>query len=74
MESHDQQKMLASLTRKHMHALQQTNKRKRDNEDTDELVDKKLPTSSGMILVDHMIIVVMLCDITGNVEQSDEVR
>jgi len=37
--------MLASLTRKHMHALQQTNKRKIDNDnDVDESVDKKLPS------------------------------
>lgn len=41
--------MLASLTRKHMHALQQTNKRKRedDDNDVDELVDNK-PSSPGI--------------------------
>ena len=42
--------MLASLTRKHMHALQQTNKRKRDDDGSDELVDKKIPSSPGMII------------------------
>lgn len=45
--------MLASLTRKHMHALQQTNKRKRDNDEVDDevvtAIDKKVPSSPGMM-------------------------
>ncbi|XP_065901050.1 E3 ubiquitin-protein ligase RING2-A-like [Dysidea avara] len=42
MEPQDQQKVLASLTRRHMHALQQTNKRKRDTSmDSDQQDDRK---------------------------------
>lgn len=44
LESHEQQKMLASLTRKHMHALQQSNRRKKENEvDTDDVTDRRSP-------------------------------
>lgn len=68
--------MLASLTRKHMHALQQTNRRKRDNDEIDDetpAVDKKAPSSPGTgASHDH---VVTPCDpLTGSVDLSDEVR
>lgn len=44
-----------------MHALQQTNKRKRDS-DNDIDDDKKVPSSPGIIISDHMIIVMTSCD------------
>ena len=43
--------MLASLTRKHMHALQQTNRRKKEidhDHDVDEVTDKRSPSSPGI--------------------------
>lgn len=54
-----------------MHALQQTNKRKKDVDDDESVA------SPGTIVLDHMIIVIISiisCDITGNTEQSDEVK